>query len=978
MGPWRAWLATLAALLWLLGGWTTARAQTLDPAGKTLPALSQYKLDRWQTEQGLPMNTVQALLQGRDGRLWVGTGGGLATFDGSRFSGPGAAAAVPELDARPIFGFFQAADGAVWIGHIRGAARFDQGRYEAAIGADITEGRRIWSFAQAADGAIWAATENGLVRWQAGQVRRYQEAEGLPTRRVRSLAFDRDGTLWIGTTGGGLVAMRDGRFTVFDAQRGFPHPEVRQVLADPAGGVWAATAGGGLVQVVQDRLRTYTVADGLPTDHLTALAFDATGALWIGTWGSGLSRLADGRFTTIGSAGGLDGDHVWALHADREGSLWVGTWHGGLNRLSRRSFVVFGKPEGLPSDNVRAVLHARDGATWVSTAGGGVSRIEGGRITAFGRRQGLATDEASTLYEDSDGAIWIGTYTEGVSRLRGERVENFGVAQGLPHADVRVLLRDRRGTLWVGTRGGLARFDGRRFEPVREAGAPTEGISALAEDAQGTLWIGTAGNGLVRWRDGRFDVLTRADGLPSNWIMALHLDRDGALWIGTSGEGLARLRDGQIRRIGTADGLWDGLVQVILEDAEGHFWMTCNRGFFRAARAELDAFADGRAPRVSSAGYGPADALRASTFAGGVQSAGAADPRGHLWLPSVRGLVIVDPRRLPDHSQPPGVSVEAVAIDTAAVPAADGVVLPPGAVSLAIRYRADTLLHAERVRFRYRLEGLHDGWVDAGPAREASFAGLPHGQYRFHVAATLDGRHWREAGAPLAVTVQPRLHQTRAFQLLVALSLLGASVAAVRWRTQQMRRRQAELVRQVAEQTEALRQANEHLSRLSFADALTGLPNRRRLDEVLDSEWRRALRLRQPLAVVLVDIDAFKAYNDSLGHPEGDRCLARVADIIRRTTHRAGDFAARYGGEEFLILLPGADAAAAAVFAEHLRAACEAAAIPHPASPLAPVVTLSAGVASRVPTVDATPMSLVAAADAALYRAKQDGRNRVR
>ena len=971
-------MATLALLLVLAGAWAPCSAQTLDPGGPTLPSLSQYKLDRWQTEQGLPMNTVQALLQGRDGRLWVGTGGGLATFDGSRFSGPGAAPAVPELDARPIFGFFEAADGAIWVGHIRGAARFHQGRYEAAIGAEVTEGRRIWSFAQAADGTVWAATENGLVSWRAGQVRRYQEADGLPTRRVRSLAFDRDGTLWIGTTGGGLVALRDGRFTVFDAQRGFPHAEVRQVLADPAGGVWAATAGGGLVHVVQDRLRTYTVADGLPTEHLTALAFDATGALWIGTWGSGLSRHADGRFSTLGSAGGLDGDHVWALHADREGSLWVGTWHGGLNRLSRRSFVVFGKPEGLASDNVRAVLHAADGAAWVSTAGGGVSRIQGGRITTHGRGQGLATDEASTLYEDTDGAIWIGTYTEGVSRVHGGRVENFGVAQGLPHADVRVLLRDRRGTLWVGTRGGLARFDGRRFEPVRDAGAPTEGISAMAEDAQGTLWIGTAGNGLVRLRDGRYDVLTREQGLPSNWIMALHIDRDGSLWIGTSGEGLARLRDGQIRRIGSADGLWDGLVQVILEDADGHFWMTCNRGFFRVARAELDALADGRITRVASIGFGPADALRASTFAGGVQGAGAVDARGRLWLPSVRGLVIVDPRRLPDHSQPPGVVVEAATVDTRAVPIDGGVRLPPGAVSLAIRYRADTLLQAERVRFRHRLEGLHDGWIDAGPAREAAFAGLPHGEYRFRVEATLDGRHWREAAAPLPVTVLPRLHQMPAFQLLVALALLGAGVAAVRWRTQQMRRRQAELVRQVAEQTEALRQANEHLSRLSFADALTGLPNRRRLDEVLDSEWRRALRLQQPLAVVLADIDAFKAYNDTLGHPEGDRCLARVADILRRTTHRAGDFAARYGGEEFLVLLPGADAAAAAVFAEHLRAACEAAAIPHPASPLAPVVTLSVGVASRVPTADATPMSLVAAADAALYRAKQDGRNRVR
>lgn len=974
----RALRAVLVSV-WLLvaAAWSPLRAQTLAPYGPALPALSQYKVDRWQAEQGLPMNTVQALLQGRDGRLWVGTGGGLAHFDGNRFTAVDTAA-VEELAARPIFGLLEAADGSVWIGHIRGAARWRQGRYERAFDTELTAGRRVWAFAQAADGAVWAASENGLVRWQAGRTRLYQEADGLPTRRLRSLAFDRDGTLWIGTTGGGLVALADGRFTVYDAASGFPHREVRQVLADPSGGVWAATAGGGLVRVQDGRIRTYTVADGLPTDHLTALARDAGGALWIGTWGSGLSRLSNGRFATIGGSGGLDSDHVWSLHVDREGSVWVGSWHGGLHRLGQRDFAVFGRPEGLAGDNVRAVLHARDGSTWVSTAGGGVSHLDGGRIDALGRRQGLPTDEASSLFEDVDGALWVATYTEGVARVRGNRVQHYGVAQGLPNADVRVLYRDRQGVLWAGTQSGLARFDGQRFEPVHEPGAPTEGVYAILQDRQGTLWFGTAGSGLVRLRDGRFDALTRTHGLPSNWIMALHEDADGSLWIGTNGEGLVRLRDGRLRSIRPADGLWDGLVQVILEDRLGNLWFTSNRGFFRAARAELDAFAEGRIGRIASIGYGPGDALRATTFAGGVQPAGAVDGRGLLWLPSVKGLVIVDPQRLPDAAEPPAVTIEAVTVDGVEGSPPAALRLPSGTVPLSIRFRAATLLHAERVRFRYRLDGLHAGWVDAGRSREAGFAALPHGSYRFHVAASIDGQRWVEAADPLPITVDPRLHETVGFRVLAALAVLAAAAGLVRLRTRQLQRRHAELARLVAEKTEALRLANEHLSRLSFADALTGLPNRRRLDEVLDTEWRRAQRLQTPLAVVMVDIDAFKAYNDTRGHPEADKCLAQVADVIRRTAHRAGDFAARYGGEEFIVLLPGADAAAAAAFGERLRRACEAEAIPHPASPVAPVVTISVGVASRVPVAGDSAMALVAEADAALYRAKQDGRNRVR
>ena len=170
----------------------------------------------------------------------------------------------------------------------------------------------------------------------------------------------------------------------------------------------------------------------------------------------------------------------------------------------------------------------------------------------------------------------------------------------------------------------------------------------------------------------------------------------------------------------------------------------------------------------------------------------------------------------------------------------------------------------------------------------------------------------------------------------------------------------------------------DHLSRISFVDALTGLANRRRLDETLQTEWQRAQRLQTSLCIIIIDIDFFKAYNDTLGHPEGDKCLVAVAEVISKAASRAGDFAARYGGEEFMVLIPGLDHAAAMAYAETLRQACETRAIPHPASPVAAVVTISLGVAVCVPTAESSVEALVAQADAALYRAKHEGRNRVR
>ncbi|MBP9904484.1 MAG: diguanylate cyclase [Rhodoferax sp.] len=947
----------------------------LAPTSET-KALSQYRVDSWRIEQGLPMDLVHVVLQTQDGYLWLGTARGLARFDGKRFT-TFEAAEVPEVASMGIFGLMEDKEKTLWIGHNKGAVRYHHGVFQPAFSSDVTAGQRVYAFAQASDGSVWSATENGLVHWADGVTRLYQQKDGLPTKRLRSLAFDRAGVLWIATSGGGLVSLEQGNFRVLNPENGFPHLQVRSVLADPDGSIWATTAGAGLVHISRGKITNYTIADGLPTDQLTSLSRDSQGSLWIGTWGAGISRMNGGRFSTLSTKGGLAGDHIWSILADREGSVWIGTWVGGLNRLSKRSFDALGTPEGLSHDNVRTVLHDRNDVTWVATAGGGLNRIEAGRITTLNYKNGLPSDELSCLLEDREGSLWVGSYTGGVARLHQGKIQIYGVAHGLPSVDVRVLYQDSRGVVWAGTQAGLARFNGNGFVVVRDVGAPRDVTSSILEDRNGTLWFGTSGQGLFRLRNGSFLTLTTADGLLSNWIMALYEDADANLWIGTNGEGMNRLRGDELVSIRPADGLWDGIAQTILEDGTGHLWMTSNRGFYRVARADLIAFAERRLQKIESMAFGPGDALRSTLFAGGVKPAGAVDRQGHLWLPSNKGLVIVDPLNLPNSGPPPVARLENVVLNGVSHPAGDEVVLPPGSTPLTLRFTAMTLLNSDRVRFRYQLEGITTQWVDAGSNREVSFASLPHGSYRFVLAASLDGLRWSEADDRLTVTVKPHFHQTLWFRLF-ALVLGAITLAAVfRLRTQSLRARHDEMERLVALRTDELRLANEHLSRLSFVDALTGLANRRRFNDALDEEWRRACRSETSLALIMADIDNFKLYNDALGHQEGDHCLAAVAAVFLRAAGRAGDLAARYGGEEMVFLMPGANETEAKAMAESIRAACEALAIAHPTSPIKPVVTISLGVASCIPSAESSAESLLSHADSALYRAKSTGRNRV-
>jgi len=191
----------------------------------------------------------------------------------------------------------------------------------------------------------------------------------------------------------------------------------------------------------------------------------------------------------------------------------------------------------------------------------------------------------------------------------------------------------------------------------------------------------------------------------------------------------------------------------------------------------------------------------------------------------------------------------------------------------------------------------------------------------------------------------------------------------------ELRMRERELESRVQERTRELEQSNQLLAAMSATDGLTGIANRRRFDEMLNAEWSRAWRGRQPLAVAMLDVDLFKQYNDHYGHQAGDEVLRMVAQALAAQVRRSGDFVARYGGEEFAVISQATDAEHAHKMAALVCDAVEALRMPHVLSPYG-VVTVSVGVAVTVPDADSAAADLLKQADAALYRAKQMGRNR--
>ncbi len=352
-------------------------------------------------------------------------------------------------------------------------------------------------------------------------------------------------------------------------------------------------------------------------------------------------------------------------------------------------------------------------------------------------------------------------------------------------------------------------------------------------------------------------------------------------------------------------------------------------------------------------------------------------PDGRLFFPTIEGLVMIDPERMHANRIPPPVVLEQVRANDEPVPLAASLDFPPDRESFEFHYTGPSLAVPERVRFRYKVEGLDRDWVEAGSRRVAYYTRIPPGRYRFVVTAANEDGVWNEGGVSVAFRLQPHFWRTGWFFALTAVAGGASGLFGYRLRVRQLHKREELLVRLVEERTRQLEEANSTLERLSQLDGLTGVANRRRFDYVLDAEWRRGCRTGAPLSLVLLDIDAFKAFNDTYGHLRGDECLRQVAGALAGALGRAGDLVARYGGEEFAALLSGVGSEEASNVAERLRANVQALRVPHGNSPAAGVVTISGGVATLTPTERGDSAALVAAADQALYEAKRRGRNRV-
>jgi signal transduction histidine kinase/ligand-binding sensor domain-containing protein len=759
----------------------------------------------WQSDEGLPDNTVYGLAQTSDGYLWIGTASGLARFEGLRFENfaPTNFVAPPN---RGTMVMLRSRDGGLRLAMDRGAVVY----LEAGSSRAFTAGTDLPNLipnglAEDAEGGLWIAYRGGAVcRIKDGKVTAFTERDGLPPGTdICALASDTESRIWFAKAGQ-FGIFHDGAFHTIHRFEPLP----ARLATARGGGVWLCAgfrlfkieASGTFQDLGQFQpARANTIA--------TALLEDREGAVWIGTSYSGLFRHDDSGFETVEATH----QEILSLAEDREGNLWIGTAGGGLNRVRRRAVKLEGVETGLPFASVQSICEDTNGTVWAVTQNGVLTRRVGGKWSTPPAAENWPAD-ATCVAADAQGSLWIGTRLHGLYCWRDGRFVTWGNPKELRGQTLHTLLISQAGDLWLGeeTPHSIQRLRGGRLRTF-DVPQDIRVIRAMTEDAAGNIWAGTSKGVLLRVSDEKLTNETPRPPHELASIRCLHATTNGSLWIGYAGWGVGLLKDGRYAEIRADQGLYDDFLSHIVADDRGWLWFGANRGIFKVRQAELEDAGQGRVAHVRSIHYGRGEGLPSLQANFGDSPDVLRGRDGRLWIPMRTALAVVDPSRLGENPLAPPTLLSRVSVDDRTVAWYGGALpvakkggevldlrapeirlrLPPGHRRVDIEFAALSFTAPENIQFRYRLEGYDENWIERGtltadhaspkPPRTASYSRLSAGDYRFRVQACNNAGVWSPEGAELGFTVAPFFWQTWSFRAAALAAFTLGVIALVRY-----------------------------------------------------------------------------------------------------------------------------------------------------------------------------------------------------
>tara|TARA_R100001443_G_scaffold50810_2_gene62807 strand:- start:3848 stop:6784 length:2937 start_codon:yes stop_codon:yes gene_type:complete len=838
----------------------------------------------WSVDGGLPQVSVTAMAQDEQGYIWLGTQGGLARFDGHRFTVFNTAN-TPQILSNLVTALYLDRNKRLWIGTVNGLSYFADGKFTAVDTGNLKPGM-ITSFAELSDGrffiganqlyqwqhnrlmpvaehptavfqmypqqeTLWIGGQDGFASYQSQQYRWYPTPDTAEAIQVIELVV-RNNTVFVGTNQG-LYRWQQGRWQQLDLPGSAANSRIELLYLDNQRQIWLSTVDG-LYQIQAGQVARVQLpgTPDQPFSWVESMLVDQHQNFWFGSRTHGVMRLRSALTERYSTAAGLPDSYSWAVQPWQR-HLMVGTSQG-MALLKDGQFQPLLANQHLPSPVVYSMLQQQDDF-WVGTRAG-LSLLDSNTLAWQKNYPQTAHLLITTLVAENQ-RIWVGS-NGGLFKVEQGELSQQGVSAPLTEISIRALLHDSDGRLWVGTESGLyVRGSDGQFTPVLDMPLAGKFISVLVEFADGNLLVGSFDQGFLLGQPGNWQHFNQQNGLPGNGVMHASLVND----------------------------------KLVISNFEG-FYRLDYPALQQGKVSQLYMLVDDRQPEAVT------DSHRCCNGAG---SNKGTVHQGRLWFPTLDGIIALRLDRLNSYAAVPVPVIESL---TALNQQLDGnsATLSPEQRDWHFRFSAPYYYQASSINTRYKLEGYEQDWIDAGSRREAFYTNLPPGDYRFQVQVKVAGDYrWSDAAA-MDIVLKPYWYETITARLLALALLIMMFWLVYRLRLASLANAREELSRQVKERTQELYQANQKLQQMSMQDALTELHNRHYLDVNIDAMLARAQRNEQPLTWILLDLDYFKRINDQYGHQLGDTVLKHFAAILQQHS-RSNDHLIRWGGEEFLLIL---------------------------------------------------------------------------
>jgi signal transduction histidine kinase len=798
------WWLAIAALLWC--GCAAALSPDLT--------IKELHHTAWGPSQGAPLGGAVALAQTNDGYLWIAGPSGLFRFDGIAFERV-ELPHDPKLSSLSLMSAFAPRSGGLWLGFtFGGVALLKGGRWQVfGVAEGVPQGSAS-QFAETLDGTLWVVTSSGdLARFDGARWKAAGSQMGLPASSDPILFVDSRGTIWAGGDNS-LFFLRPGEQQFHNQPVVAPTPWAAASMAESSTGTVWLNAGYELVPVAQNP--PPGTAGGSSRGELV---FDHDGTLWASA--DCLRRIAHPEHPTLGvalhlegtadaytDADGLTSRTVFALLADREGNVWVGTTQG-LDRFSERSLKApLQSAESLkfvPHIVVAGVAPADDsGGVWVTNGVDAVVRYQDGRMSPP-----IISQKVESLLRVADGTVWFG----GRKALWRERQGHLeSVAPPGPDRNTQALAEDKSGGLWASVLGsGVFRLREGVWTPYGGIAAlPRSAAITIVRDRRDRLWFSYPGGSVAMLDGERVHTYGVADGLQIGNVMANDPGRIGH-WFG--GEfGLARLEEERFYSVQSAPELrLDGITGIV-ETTDGDLWLNDRAGIVHIVATELQRSRLDPAYRVHGETLGAFDGVVGSSAMLRPLPTAVEAADGKLWFATTGGIYGIDPARRVHNRVPPPVLIRALTVAGHTIEPVPGLTLPVYTTAVRFDYIGISLTVAEKVRYRYRMDGVDTDWRELTAARQALYTNLRPGHYSFRVIAANNDGVWNESGASLAFVIPPGFVQTGWF---IALCIAGGAAAVwalIRLRVRQVRGRLEERMEErLNERTRIARELHDSL-----------------------------------------------------------------------------------------------------------------------------------------------------------------------